>query len=1031
MTVQWQTRSIDCGQGLDTKTDPKHVIPGKWSLLQNAVRSKGGQFQKRPGQDALSLAIIGGGTIQNPKMVKEYNGRLVCAGTHSVSLKQRLFDYSPSASAWRDSGLYESIEVGNTFISGSNVNERAPTCAISGNYSLVSYDAYDVQASLVYVGVSILDLQTNTFLLSDFQIKSGIGNTFGSKAVLLGASTLGILYFSSNGLCLRIASIASGGVSLGAEISLANDLANYGDSGFFSNWVSFDSVNTSAGASIAYSASAVGNPIKFLNINTVGTITATGTIAAAGFALPLSLTQDAAGNLWTYWATSGDAGGMPFTGTSLFYAVVSSALASVLAKTQIGTGFQYVRQMCAYVVNSTTQQVLFGQTTYQNFAVASSAILSRPYPQINSAQVTLAGSANPPTPILVTNLDIYGKPFTANGSTYLPCVYLSPDQMTGFLLDISGAGTPAIVAKFLRNSAEGAYSTEVAGFRDGGNWWRQPGSLSQAFAYGSKFIMASAKMLEDDLSGGNGNATTSAFIAGSVLVSFDFSSVDAFQAHFLNNTLFLNGGVVSQYDGSSVCELNFHAFPELAANKATTGGFIADGTYKYQAVYQWTDSAGNVHKSTSSDVISVTLTGGTGNASVNLFIKAPLISAKDRSGFPTQIYLYRSLSTGSLPFLLTIISVDTTTPQIYYQFTDTSAGVNQAQPIYINGGEVLDNSGPPASMAMWVNNNRLNMIDSETDDWWYSKTSAVGTGISPSDQLLVSADLRLGRTKFGIGMDEKTVLGKERGFFYNIGDGADDSGNNATFGVPQIIPSDTGAVSARAVCLTADGIMMKTKKGLYLMNRGMSLAYTGADVDGFNSQDVQDIRIAGDVNQVRILTSSGDALVYDSFYRQWSSFSNYAGLSSDIWNGKYVYARADGSIFIENSIGTYLDNGVAYSVRAQTGWLKFSAVQGYQRVRRALMLGDFSAIAGHGIQISSAYDFISTFVSHIPFSFSGANGAFQYQERFPRQKCNAVQLLIEEITTGASGEYMSLSDIDIEFGIKRGLNKLSASQKVG
>lgn len=1033
MPVQWQTRSIDMGQGLDTKTDPKHVIPGKWTLLENAVRTNGGQIQKRNGYDALSLNIIGGGTIQNPKMVKAYGDRLVCAGTNSITGAHRLFDYSETAAAWRDAGQYDSIAVSNIFVSGSNINERAPTCAIAGNYALVAYDAYQnindfTTPGPLYVGVSIMDMQTGSILLGDIQIKSGTGITYGSRAIVIGASTLAVMYFSSNGLCIRIASVSSGGVSLGSEIVLALDPWTFGGINQYL-WVSFDVVTTATTAVIGYSSSAAGSPIKFLTIDTSGTITSTGSIATAGNAIPLSLCQDAAGNIWTYWADapSGDLG----TGTSVYYAIVSSTLTSVLGKTTIGTGFSYVRQICAAIVDSTHQNVFFSQGTFTNFGAASSGIFRRIYPQINTAAVTLSGSASPPTPTLVTNLDIYSKPFTAGGRTYLSTIYYSPDQMTGFLLDVTAVNSPIVSAKFLPGVAEGAYAVELIRQDVGGYWWRQPGSLSPPQVYGNKVIIAAGKILEDDLSGGSSTDVTSSFIAGSVLVTFDFASSDSYQSQNVNGVLALNGGVVSQYDGSLVTEIGFHAYPEIGATAATTGGNLVDGTYQYQATFQWVDSAGNVHRSADSDPVTVVVSGGGGLASVALTIKAPIVSQKDRSGFPSKLFIYRTLVNGTIPYLIGTITMDSVLPQLSWAYTDKVQAVNQAQPIYTNGGAVIGNSGVPPSMILWVNNNRLWLVNSENDDIWYSKTGAAGSGISMSSLLIQTIDSRLGRIVACIGMDEKTIIAKSGGFFYFIGDGADDSGNGSNLSPAQIIPSDTGGTDSRGISLLPEGVCIKTPKGLYLLNRGTTLSYFGSDVDGFNAQDVQDMRMTGNVNQFRILTSSGDALVFDYFYRQWSVFTNHQGYAADVWNKKYVYVRTSGEIYLENASGTYLDAGTAYQLRAQTGWLKFSTVQGFQRVRRIMLLGDFLAIAGHGIKISSAYDFGNTFISHIPFSFAGSNGAFQYEERFPQQKCNALQVLIEEVTTGASGEYMALSDMDLEYGIKRGLNKLPQAQQVG
>jgi hypothetical protein len=121
----------------------------------------------------------------------------------------------------------------------------------------------------------------------------------------------------------------------------------------------------------------------------------------------------------------------------------------------------------------------------------------------------------------------------------------------------------------------------------------------------------------------------------------------------------------------------------------------------------------------------------------------------------------------------------------------------------------------------------------------------------------------------------------------------------------------------------------------------------------------------------------------------------------------------------------------------QTDWIKASTVQNFQRVRLFELLGNYSIAAtdpNYGAQISFAYDFTSSFTPTNPFYFSkftDSTGVFQQRIFTPRQKCNAIQVQIQELTTGVSGEFFDVSDLDMEIMLKQGLNKLAASVSTG
>jgi hypothetical protein len=1020
MALDWRSASINFGQGVDTQSDPKLVIAGKLTALQDGVFTNTRRISKRNGYDSMTLSIAGGGTLSNPKLVHAYGEQLVCVDD------TYLYTYSQSLNRWVRSGKCDSIGVSRSFASGASVNELNSSSVIFGNYLIVSYDCWsDVRTAGNHTDVklSVFDLSSGATLCSDVTVQSTISaeyTCFG-KVIVIAGTTPAVVYWDSHNasLCLNTITISTSGVTLGALVVLSNEVQFYGD-GAVRTWPAYDAVGTSAAAVIAYSSTASGNPIKYAKIDTSGSITASQTVTSTGLAFPINIVVDPTNeNLWTYYATPSSTSA-PSTNSALNYLIRDISLASVLAKTTIQTGIDYVRQVTALSTSTTQQTFFYSESPYVQTG-ASTGPTYMYNPVVRTGTVTSAGVITGPG-ALKFNADIFGRPFSQSGKSYLPITFPSPDQNTNFLLDVSDGH---IAAQFCQGVSESKYTSTTAP-NMGGKWWRYPGYLANFSQFNSTQRVSSAgQVLQDDYYQG--------FLVGTSVSTLDWACDDAYQALEANNVLVTNGSVVTQFDGVNVTEVGFLEFPEMTATFAVGGGFITNGTYIYQCVYQWSDAQGNLRLSGASDGTTITVSGAASNATITLKIKKPNLSRTLATANPPVLNIYRTSAGGTNPSLLIQIPMDDTSAT--YTYTDTAGSISASAPlIYTAGGAVLSNGPTPPAMILWLNGTRLWMVDAENPqtDAYYSKTFAKLTAISMASELLYAADPRGGSVTGASAMDEKTVILKQRGAQYFIGDGANDAGTGSTLTPPQVIPSDVGCENSRGVILVPDGVIFRAAndKGIYLVSRAVQVGYFGAPVQAYNSQDIQAASFAPSGTQLRFLTSSGYSLVYDYFFGQWGTFTNHAGLSSTVWNGLYVYLRADGSIYKENPT-SFLDGSTAYSLSATLAWIKADNAQNYERVRLFEMLGDYRGVAGHGLAASVAYDFGTSFTAMDNFLFVDADGSFQYRAFLPRQKCDAVQLRLTEITTGVSGEYIDLSDLGIEIGIKRGLNKLPAADTVG
>lgn len=1002
--IEEQVIPIDFGQGIDTKTNPKLVVAGRLLLLENGLFTAPKEVGKRNGYDALPSAIVGGGNLVAPQMVKAYNNELILADSGS------LYSYSPQLLGWVNRGPYVSTDVTETLVTNQGSVKGYSDSAVLANIALYAWCSANTGDQGTFA--SVVDLNSNTTLLAQFSLASlpSSGVFSHPKCIVLGSSALGVLYLNvSNELVIRILSSTLGaGTTFGGEIVLGSDIANNGDN------IAFDVDTLATGAVVAYggstSFSGTPNKVVTLTIDTAGTVIHTSTQSSAGEPIAVTLCVDPTnGNVWVYWFDNTTS-----TAEPAYYLILSPTLGSVLAQTTIGT-FSRLTLFSIQSISTTSQTLYFSNQVYNS---TTNSFIDETRVVTVSSTGTI-GSVNP----YLVGVVPASKVFTIGSQAYMVFLYFgtisSPVQSTYFVIQLSNQ---VVAARLFSGTASPNYFD---------------GHLFHINLFTSTVALFAASVSYQTVT----DQSLIFTLVGCFSTRLDFASQRAYRATLSSQILALNGALVSMYDGQSCTELGFNLFPEIrAAITSTTGGFILGGgsspiffAYTYYAVYQWYDAQGNFHQSAPSFPVTVNIASGMTN-SVRLFVSMCYLTQK--TGI--NVAIFRTEAGQTIARLVTDpFNISPNDPtQDFLDFTDTLADLSiQGNLELYTTGNVVDNSSPPASMVMESHNNRLWMVDAENPNTiQYSKTFTNGVGLSMSNLLLLQMDPKGGDIQGMAEMDEKMVILKTTTPFFFVGDGANDTGTGSTLTVPQAIPSDSGCNSLKSIISLPIGTIFKGPKGIYLLDRSLNVKYIGSEVEAYNTQNITAATLITDKSQVRFLTSAGSTIVYDYLFNQWGTFTNHLGYAADNWLGLYVYVRTDGSVYQEDPTSC-LDGSTSYKLRAQLSWLALASVQGFQRVRRLGMLGDFvnGSSAGHGVQVSAAYDFNPTFSAPIQFLFGAANasGALRYRERLPVQKCTAITLLIEEITTGASGETMSLSNMGFEAGVKRGLARFPAGQSNG
>lgn len=684
----------------------------------------------------------------------------------------------------------------------------------------------------------------------------------------------------------------------------------------------------------------------------------------------------------------------------------------------------------ANVVNITLIEDTSSPVTYKAFYEESAA--SSINHKVYQASITLAGSVSG-IEIIARSVGLASKPFKYQDSIYVLVVHASELQSTYFLI----SENKEIISKV---------SPGLGGDLVTGNSLSKTNILED-----SKFLFATQikgrTTIDDD-------EFFSLLGVNSTVV--DFEPQDPLQNDSLGFNLHIAGGILMMYDGATVVEHGFHLFPENLEVQASsnTGGVLSDGTYQYSAVYAWTDNKGQIHRSAASVGLEVELSAGTSTQQRTIRIPTLRLTQKQN----VIIELYRTEANGTIFYKIT----DTSNPvknDKTVDFVDivddstSDADLIDNEVLYTTGG-VLENIAASSSRIVEPLSDRLFLAGLEDPNkLQYSKIRFEGSPVEFNDILTIQVNSRGGEITALKAMDDKLVIFKESALFYLSGDGPNNLGQQDTFIKPELVSSEIGCINSKSVVLTPDGIMFKSRKGIYLLSRSLQLEYIGDNVEDFNDLRISSAIVVPEENQVRFTTETGDALIYNYFFRQWSTFTNHQALSAVGILFDYYYLRSDGILFKESET-QFTDNGSPINLKLESGWISFAQVQGFQRVYKLLLLGNFKS--PHKLRIRVAYDFNEAFVQEkiidtadftdnarygddSPYglpdtkAYGGSGNVHQIRLNLKRQKCQSMKIRIEEIQNDLDnlGEGLTLSNIMLEVGQKAGTAKLDNVRKYG
>lgn len=988
MALQKQNVPISFAGGLDTKTDPKQVVPGKLLTLENAIFTSLKRIKKRNGYKALSQIIEGGfASISAGSALSNYRQELLLlTGTKGYS-------YSASTMRWSDKGNALNLSLSSSAVIRNTFQQTTPDGAFhSSGLELFTWE--DSRGGSRY---SVIDSTTGETVAADVLINA---NAQKPKPFALGNYLL-IMYYDSVTHHLRLLPlpVTSPSVPL-PEIDLAINV-----NVAFPN---YDASLSNTRLYFAYNNSSGGNAITVKDIDRFLTLSAARNILGESASSCISITIDQSNS--QVWVAYHD-------GADVKYFVLTSFLSAtpVLSPTTIEANANTISNITLYANGGS------GSTYYTQHATLPSNTF------IKTANLTNTGVVTGIS-VFLRSVGISSKPFAYNGVVYIGVAFDSVLQPTYFIINTSDK---SVVAKFSPTSGGGILTKNIV-------------PESDSIGNGSFLITSLEKDLFTTISGASYTQT------GVNSTVINFNNPTAFDKVQLGENLHITGGKLYMYDGANIVEHGFNIFPEnVTAVTATGSGSIDAGTYQYSVVYEWMDNQGQTHYSAP----SVPITQVTTTASSTNTITIPTLRLTDKAltyRAPVIISVYRTEGENPGTIFYRVSSVitpllnDTSVDTVTFVDTQSDATIIGNPTLYTTGGVVENIAAPAASFVTTYKDRVILLPEEDPNQFWYSKQVVPGVPVEFSDLFVENMDEAGGPLVAAARLDSVLILFKETLLYYLTGTGPDNTGAQNDFSDPQPIACDGGCIDKRSVILTPAGLMYKSQKGIYLLDRSFSAHYIGADVEAFNDSNILSVNLIENTQQVRFCLDNGTALVYDYYMSQWAVFTNHKAVDSVIFQDQFCYLTIGGQV-LQETPGQFTDNGEFIKLRLVTAWLSFAGLQAFQRVYKLLLLGEYNT--PHNLTVSASYDFnpYSTQAAVITAGallqtgvygsdatygdttpYGGAFPLYQFVVELARQKCETIQIAIEDNQTNSSfGESCSLSSLEFEVGLKKGTNKMS------
>jgi len=976
MTLNFAPLQIPLAAGLRGKTDARAKQPPALDIARDIQFDETGGVQTRKPFAGMPTAILGGGSIANPRQIVE-NGpeRLLFTDT-------ALYSWSARDSAWVLKGTHLAVKIAEQTLFARSEDQVDTDRAELSNTVFYCWSGTDVSAQLVKLAA--VDKTTGAVILPPTVVDPGLAGS-SPRLVALGTKVLLVwirnLATSIYGLALDPANVA-GSIVAPTLIVNAATISNR-----------FDIVKI-PGADAAYLATTLSPTTSYTVVKITSALALTSSTKARTCDGAIAVSIDPTGTQAQVIRGNGtNVQGDLLNASTHADIFTAQAVGTIAAGTvsHIAAAHRSVQnggQYRCYAFWSSAEAIGAGVNWTSKFNFVDTGN-------------TLGTQAN-----FVRLLAPASRAFDYAGSVYVWGVFAgaTSTSATGFVQQLQNTlflfrDDATLVSKASYDSAGGLPSL-----------LRLPGVVNIG---GNQFAFCNT--IRRLVPVGTNSASLGYAERAPRDILFTFDSNEARRCARLGGTLYVSGGEILQYDGTGLYEVGFHIYPWAIGASVAAAGAIPNGTYAYKATWKWPNAKGDVDRSTTATVVAATM--GAGPSGFDITVN-PLYTTRKIAQPPaceiwrtivapiaeSPFYLITSGDSSVLSGSNKYIANDPTVfplPTVHDALADTAITILQSNP---ENGTLLESLAPPGATIVLASDTRLFLagVAGDPDRIWYSKQRNAFEVAAFHDALVIDVPRAGGDITAIAFLNETLIVFRQYAIYAFAGDGLDNFGEGQNYGPGRILSLDIGAVSQEAVALGPMGLVFKSSKGWQLLNRGWAIDDISDGPSAFDADTVQAIHVVESQFQIRILTDQR-LIVWD--YRpsvnQWCEWTIAGGLDAIIWNGTYAYLTSS-TAMLEQAVFA----GVTYGQDVESTWVKLNDLQGYGRVAQIMILGEFRS--AFLLRIRVAYDYQSdgaggwVYTDDFPWDANlgstTVGGPLQVKHGPSRQQCQAIKVRLTAVS---------------------------------
>ncbi len=598
MALQKQPVSINFSQGLNTKADPFQLPVGQFLALNNSVFTTAGRLTKRNGyQNLTPLPSDAGATT-----LTTLNDNLTATGPN-------LFALSADTDQWINKGSVQPVSLETQPLIRVSTSQTSPDTAIApSGLTLLVYmdnsqgyyqitDSVTNQQIVSRIKLPNTGINPRAFVLGNYFIITFVGN-------VAAAPKLQYIYIP-----IVNPNNPSPAINFTTEAQMLDFNSGY-DGVVFKN-----AFGNPTALYLAWEGSNGAVNVAFL---TTALILSSSSQAATAAADLVSITVDV--NLGYIWVTYWD------SGTTNISAVPLIAATLIPGSPGIVVAGVVINELTSISVLNTSIFIYYQTTNTYASPYPGGPVSNQPVRSdfISEVFFNIAQVATGPE-VVIRSAGIASKPFVGpNNLVYMLIAYGDNQQASS--LDNSNQPSYFLmgVSSDFNGTHHGSLYMRLA-YSNGGGYARSQvlpnvTELNDQFyiPYLNNDFLATTNSSTPSGTGPNKTTplpagTPSNAIYTQTGVNLSIFSINNSGQHSseIASALHLTGGQLWEYDGVKPVEHSFQVWPENASFSIVgSGGALTNRTYNYVFTYEWTDNAGNLHRSAPSIPMSVIVPTG-------------------------------------------------------------------------------------------------------------------------------------------------------------------------------------------------------------------------------------------------------------------------------------------------------------------------------------------------------------------------------------------------------------------------------------